>query len=139
MNDIMRQLLSRKSHQKLSGEASQSTKPGEFPPPGDLTGQRTFPIRNPRENRDALGLFSSVKNEVSAILGSKRRPGLIPTPRKPRASGPRILTSPISQVPVAFMVVCIPRLALEYGMATNSARFRRDHNILPRRSPVRLE
>jgi hypothetical protein len=62
MREKMRQLLSRKSHQKMSDDENRSSRPNGFSH-SDLAGERVFPIRNQRENGELLTLFPSVEND----------------------------------------------------------------------------
>lgn len=60
----MRQLLSRKSHSKLSEEETRNSKPGGFLAPG---GEHALPPRTSktRENGEMLSLFPNVNKGVS--------------------------------------------------------------------------
>lgn len=140
MRDKMRQLLSRKSHPKLSGEDAQSSKSEPFPPSGDLTGQRTFPIRNQRENGDVLGLFPTVKVDVSAILCYNIQTLLTPLSRNQIMNELHMEVSLPSRLHVATMgPTRLLILGLEQETAMSSAKFQRDPNSLAHQNLDLLE
>jgi hypothetical protein len=63
MREKMRQLLSRKSHQKMSDDENRSSRPNGFSSHSDLAGERVFPIRKQGGNGELLTLFPSVKSD----------------------------------------------------------------------------
>jgi hypothetical protein len=72
----MRQLLSRKSHQKRSGDENRSSRPNGSSSQSDLAGERVFPIRNQRGNGELLTLFHSVKSDGPVSVFLQLEPGI---------------------------------------------------------------
>lgn len=138
----MRQLLSRKSHQKMSDDENRSSRPNGFSSQTELTGERVFPIRSQRESGELLGLFPNVKTDgpvsTNFEFGKVGVLYLIATHRKPTANefNSQIFriwqTSQASQISV--ILLNLPR-PLWRVIVTSIERLQRGHNTSPIHMP----